>query len=349
MKTKKAHVVIQTAFFGDLILSIPLFRRIKKMWPQHDLVIVCKKGLGDFLLKEKIVDRCLEVVKGDRLSYRQALRELNSYHVKNVYCVHRSTRSLLFTAQIKAEKKIGYASFMGFWVLDELIEFITEWPEVMRLMKILESTDPATERALRTEDWQQLNHSNPAGELPFLPTAFAFEKKEQVNDQLKPAIALFPGSVWATKKWMQEGYAAVARYFLNKGYAVDLMGGPDEKVLCELIAGEARGAQVLAGQLSISESIKRVANYQLVICNDSASTHMASYQHVPVVSIFGPTTLDLGFRPWTNKARIIENKNLDCRPCGKHGHDKCPLGHHHCMKHISPDMVIAAAEALLIL
>jgi hypothetical protein len=29
--------------------------------------------------------------------------------------------------------------------------------------------------------------------------------------------------------------------------------------------------------------------------------------------------------------KIIENKNLSCRPCSKIGYDKCPKGHFKCM------------------
>jgi heptosyltransferase-2 len=65
----KHNLVIQTAFLGDLILSIPALKRIKQIFPEDKLVVVCKNGLGDFLLKEKIVDQVIEVEKSNSRSY----------------------------------------------------------------------------------------------------------------------------------------------------------------------------------------------------------------------------------------------------------------------------------------
>jgi len=65
----------------------------------------------------------------------------------------------------------------------------------------------------------------------------------------------------------------------------------------------------------------------------------------PLVSIFGPTTPSQGYTPWNKKSRVVEIP-LDCRPCGAHGHNKCPIGTHDCMKKISPEMVWAKSQEL---
>ncbi|MBX3039322.1 MAG: hypothetical protein KF789_01280, partial [Bdellovibrionaceae bacterium] len=69
----KANVLIQTAFLGDLLLSIPLMKKMKSLWPEEKLLLVCRKGLGDFFVKTGLVDGLLEIKKGDRDSYRSAL------------------------------------------------------------------------------------------------------------------------------------------------------------------------------------------------------------------------------------------------------------------------------------
>jgi heptosyltransferase II len=67
---------------------------------------------------------------------------------------------------------------------------------------------------------------------------------------------------------------------------------------------------------------------------------------IPTVAVFGPTTLDLGYRPWQNRALVVQ-KDLECRPCGKHGAAKCPLGTHACMKTVRPPDVLTAIDRLL--
>ena len=111
-QSNRANLVIQTAFLGDLILAVPLLQRLKKLFPDDLLIVMCKSGLGEFLLKEHLVDEIVEVEKGNAASYRQAQAKLSGHHIRNLYCVHRSIRSLLFAAGIKAEKKIGFSSLV---------------------------------------------------------------------------------------------------------------------------------------------------------------------------------------------------------------------------------------------
>ena len=67
---------MQTAFLGDLILTVPFLQRLKKKYPEYQLVIVCKKGLGSFLKKESIVDNFFEIEKSNRKSYKNILNNL---------------------------------------------------------------------------------------------------------------------------------------------------------------------------------------------------------------------------------------------------------------------------------
>lgn len=339
----KSNLVIQTAFLGDLILSVPTLRRIKEIYPNDKLIMVCKNGLGDFLLKERIVDEVIEVEKSNSQSYRDALIEIKKFDIKNIFCLHRSLRSQLFASKIKADRKIGFSSFVGFWVFDDLITFRDNYPEVIRQFSILETTDAKTFEEINSQDYSYLNDSS----LPIVPDFFSFHNKAQRSFSTHKKIAIFPGSVWATKKWTTQGFTELTNLFIKNNYQVDLFGGPTEKELCEEIAERAKGANVLAGSLSIAETIKALSSYALVISNDSAPTHMAVYNNTPVITIFGPTTLKQGFRPWSDNSAVVENNTLKCRPCGRHGHNECPLGHHNCMKSIAAYEVFEQAQKIL--
>lgn len=366
---KKTQLVIQTAFLGDLILTIPFLNRVKKKYPDDSIVLICKKGLGQFLKNDHVVDDFIEIDKGDRNSYKKAISILNSqdFVIDNLFCIHRSIRSILFASQIKAKYKIGFSSFFAFWVFDECVTYEERWPDAIRKFKLLESLDSEIRENVINNDYSYLNSLDDDSSLISPPNVFAFkELNSSAQEHLKTQtqiITLFPGSVWETKKWTMDGFIEIALYFINKGYEVQLLGGKDEFELCQKI-GELVTSQYeltsiqstnkkcikinnYAGQLNLNESLNKVQNSVLVIANDSAATHMAAYRKTACVTLFGPTTLSLGFRPWSSKAQIVENNELNCRPCGKHGHNKCPLGHHHCMKKISAIEVIQAAERLL--
>ncbi len=173
------------------------------------------------------------------------------------------------------------------------------------------------------------------------PVARAFaEKHDLVNHLRHGGIAfLAPGSVWPTKMWTESSYLQCAQELSRQGYKVILFGAANEKTICQRIAAYVTDAVVLAGETSLYESTELLALGARLICNDSGAMHMAAAVDLPSVAVFGPTTLGLGYRPWQNHARAAQVE-LNCRPCGKHGAKKCPLGTHACMKQVTPEMVL---------
>lgn len=344
---EKAQVVIQTAFLGDLILSIPFLKRVKQLSPSEKLILVCKKGLGSFLQHQGVIDGFCEITKGDRKSYQEARGHLNQFEITNLFCVHRSVRSLLLASQLNAKNKIGFRSFLGFLFLDESFKYEKTWPDAIRKFRLLGLLDKEVQDALQNKDFSSLNSADENGRMPLIPSLFSFKRLfKGPRLSMQKQVCIFPGSVWATKRWTEEGFTEVVRGLVERKYKVLLLGGPEERALCESISSKVSGVEVLAGKLSIQQSIEKVGESDLVIANDSAATHMAALQSTPAITLFGPTTLDLGFRPWSDLARVVQI-DLDCRPCGAHGHQQCPLGHHHCMKWIKPETVLA--QALLFL
>ncbi len=353
----RVNVVVQTAFIGDLFLSIPLLIRLKKTNPLNQTVLVCKKGLKEIFLKWKIVDFVLEVEKGQAQSYRSALAEINQFDVENVFCLHQSFRSALFTWRIKAKNKIGFGIniFEIFYkkiFFDRIVFYNKAWPDAIRQLSILSPTDAELYKFIHGKDWTYLNFKNQQGGFELIPAFFQFPQLD-LNFQSKTGgvlgrkqIALFPGSVWATKKWTVEGFGIVAQRLIQQGFRVCIMGGPDDLKDALAIQNFAPSAEVLAGQMSLFESAQSISQFDLVICNDSAPAHMASSLQRPVLCIFGPTVLDFGFRPWNDESQVIEMQ-LSCRPCGPHGHARCPLGHHNCMKNIEADIVYEKALTML--
>jgi heptosyltransferase-2 len=52
-----------------------------------------------------------------------------------------------------------------------------------------------------------------------------------------------------------------------------------------------------------------------------------------------------GFFPYRSPATVLELA-LSCRPCSAQGGEVCPLGHHKCLREISPQMVMEAVREL---
>lgn len=343
----KTQVVIQTAFIGDVFLSAVFFSHLRKFSPQSHIVLVAKKGVAQFFKEVGLVDTVLEVTKNSAQSYSEVVQILNTQHqVENIFCLHKSFRSAWLAFRIKAKLKFGFRKNIWSLFFDKTLIYPSTWPDPLRQLSLLSLAQHELKNTLMTQDWSYLNNKNSSGGFAEIPNDYQMPKVILEKNREEKSIAIFPGSVWATKKWSKESYSDLISNLLQKEFKVYLMGGPEELSLCESLQKKNSACVVLAGKLSLSESIHFLAQVQLVVGNDSSSSHMAALVHTPVISLFGPTVLKFGFRPWNNKSKVIETEGLSCRPCNSHGPQVCPLKkeslHHQCMKKISVNQVLQA-------
>lgn len=174
-------------------------------------------------------------------------------------------------------------------------------------------------------------------------------------------LALAPGSVWATKRW--PFYPALASLIaernknsdINDAYTIVLIGGKEDKMLGEEIESEvarvnssvndlSKKTQVInaIGRLSLLGSAELIRRCEIIVTNDSSPQHLASATNTRTFTIFGPTVPEFGFGPLADDSRTLGNVGLNCRPCDKHGPQKCPLKHWKCMRDLSPEYVARA-------
>lgn len=322
----------------------------KKTYPDQKLGLICRKGLGKPLLELGLIDYYWEIEKGQRSSYQKVIQELKNFEVNNWISPHTSVRTALMTAQVKAKNKISFKKFWNFLFFNTRIDFDSSYPESIRLLNLIKdlNTDLTshfqklaaafeyTEKNVNSELKAPPSWADPGFCIkPELITQKKIQYKIDEKYLFKNAVAIFPGSVWATKMWKKEKFVELGKNLQALGYQVVIMGGADEKKLGEEVASQIPHAIQLCGQTHILESLLLLSNVKLVIGNDSSSSHMAALMNRPVVSFFGPTVLRFGYRPWTSKVKVFEVQGLDCRPCGAHGPKVCPLGHHKCMQELN--------------
>jgi len=347
-------LVVQTAFLGDLLLGIPLFKKIKELHPDGRLTVVCRRGLGSFLTESGLVDEVIEIDKKSGVDWREAKRRLKDRTFDLLLCPHESPRSALFVRGLKAKKKIGFKSWFNGFIFDERIERPMQDPEAIRQLSLLsgESRDVQNQIFDFEKSQQKAGGRFENGALVPVPAQLGMqipklvEMRAKKDPQAKTAV-LAPGSVWATKMWTSEGFVAVGKNLANKGFRVLISGSAQERALCESIAREIPGAESVAGKTSLFESAKILSQSDLLVCNDSGSMHLASCAGTPTVSVFGPTVLDFGYRPWNDSRAEVVQLDLDCRPCGTHGAKACPLGTHACMKGLPATVVSLAVDRVL--
>lgn len=326
--------MVQTAFLGDVILSLPF---IYKLISKGKVTLIVRKGVGD-LLKSIEGLTVFEVIKGNASSYKSLLKSLACQRYDIAFCLHGSFRSAFFLSKIEAKVKLGYKkNLFTDWAFDLLIKRQMNWPEPMRVMQMLQpfkALFPLEVELLSNASFDYLNTKDPFNTLPMLPQAFKFYETNQEQFRL-PRVVFFHGSQWRTKRWPIENFLVLQKWFEKKGYQVFWMGTSGEAEELNQFPHVILSHQILSGKISLLESFSFLRETSIVVSNDSGGGHMGAWAGCKVITVYGPTSLKFGYRPWADHVLIIENDRLSCRPCHHHGPNTCPLSHHKCMNELT--------------
>jgi heptosyltransferase-2 len=334
-----AIAIIQTAFLGDAALAMLFAQQVRNTFPNAPVLFVGRPDARALAEANPSITRTIVFDKRGRdrgpggIMRRAA--ELRSAGVKTVFCLQRSIRTALLAIASGARVRIGFSTATGARLFTHRVPYATELHEIERNAKLL--------AALGVEP--------PAPQLP-LELRLRDDQHERVRTAIErtgkqPRIAIAPGAVWATKRWLPERFGEVARMLHRDGASVAFLGGASDRELCTAIARQS-GGYVLAGELDPAETVAFLRSCTLLIANDSAPTHLATLAACPTITIFGSTVPAFGFGPRAPGSVTVEPPPLECRPCGTHGRRQCPLGTLECMHSIEAADVLRHARTLLL-
>jgi heptosyltransferase-1 len=160
----------------------------------------------------------------------------------------------------------------------------------------------------------------------------------------KPLVVLVPGTIWETKHWTIEGFAGVARQFVQDGFAVALVGTVRDQQRCRQIAAAAPGTCDLSGKTTPADLAALIRRAEVAVTNDSGSMHVAASLGKPMVSVFGPTN-PVHIGPYERPESVVR-VDLPCSPCNYRRLSQCPFDHA-CMKQVTSAMVAERVRKIL--
>ena len=317
-----------------MVLTTPLFAYLAKSGPVD---VVCTPAAATLVANNPSIR---EVIPYDKRGKERGARgfaklasRLREKQYDSAYMAQGSVRSGALSVMASIADRVGFATSAGRLFYTTKVAPIENTHHVARLLS-LATRDPR--RGISSREMQP--HLYPGEtERTAIDTL--------VNGALGPYVALAPGSVWATKRW--PFYADLAKELAGESTIIVVGGEADHPLAAEIVAATNGEAIDATGRLSLLASAELIGRASLLVTNDSAPQHLASAMNTPTLAIFGPTVPEFGFGPLADRSKILGSTDLDCRPCDRHGPQKCPLGHWRCMREISPDDVAVAARALL--
>ncbi len=313
----KKILVLRFSSIGDIILTTPVLRCIKKQLPHVELHYCTKKAYSNCIEHNPYLDK-IHVLENDLDALVKTLKE-EKYDA--VIDLHRNLRTTI----IKWKLGVKHYSFdkLNFkkWLFVNLkINLLPQIHIVDRYLK--------TAAALGVkDDGQGLDFPIPKAEIVAIdnfPLAFHLGY-----------IVFAIGAQHYTKRMTKEKIIEFAKQ-INQ--PVILVGGKEDYAIGQNIRDVLYNLDVpvinACGQYNLLQSASLLIRARFVVTNDTGMMHIASALKKKIYIAWGSTVPEFGMYPYRTDFVNIENKNLPCRPCSKIGFSQCPKGHFKCIQEL---------------
>jgi len=308
-------LVCRLSALGDIVLTLPTLRALRRRFPDVRLEFLARAPLGGILRDVDAVDRVHSWDGGPA----PLPDEVSGHRWDLVLDLSATGRSRRLLAGVMGRRRLRARK--------------QTWRRVAFVRARALGADgrgiaPAVERALAT--------LRPLGIRP--EDQDAVPRFDRVGDGGRDAILLAPGAGRATKRWPLARFVEVAERLAAAGQRGLAVGAPDERAELRQLAVALGDEGAVVAPDDPAELPRLLGGARLAITNDSAILHVAEACGVPVVAVFGPTHPRLGFAPRLADSRVVRVA-IECSPCDLHGPARCPRGHHGCMERLAVDAV----------
>ena len=361
-------LLIKMSAVGDVVHTIPVLHKLRRRYPAARLDWLATPAIAELLRHHHAITNVIEFARNEwsapwRLapfaSYARLAAALRAAAYDLVVDMHGQFRTALLALATGAPVRIGFDRPRA-----------RVWEASARTFS-KQARDHAWQGA-REGSWLAYTHRIPVPTLdlhavdrylnvgPMLgfddgPADFSFPIPPDATVRIDALldcyeiakaklVAIAPGTIWETKQWRSDGFAEVARYFLQKGFAVALIGSDRERAVCAKVAALAPGAVNLAGKTTLSELAALLRRATICLTNDSGPMHLAVALDRPVMSIFGATD-PVWIGPYRRDGAVLR-ADLPCSPCYLRQLRHC-IHDHACMHKVPARAVIERVENIL--
>ncbi len=320
----KKILVIRFSSIGDIVLTTPVIRCLKKQLENIEVHYLTKKQFLPVIQANPYIDRIYTI--DDKID--EVIPELSKQNYDHIVDLHKNFRSkgviMKLSRPSSSFSKINVKKWLAVNVK------INRLPDVHIVDRYFQAVNGLGVK----NDGEGLDYFIPAddeADLSALP-----------ETHRNGYIGWVIGGTYFTKIYPDDRIIEVCRKIKKP---VVLLGGKVDVERGQRIA-EAVGDSVFnaCGKFSLNGSASLVKQADKIITNDTGLMHVAAAFRKETISLWGNTIPGFGMYPYMpgdeEKSTILEEKNLSCRPCSKLGYDKCPKKHFDCMRKIEVERIV---------
>jgi heptosyltransferase-3 len=338
-------LVISLRRIGDLLLTTPLIRSLRRAWPKAEIDALVFTSTAGIVDGNPDINRVIAMPPRPTLSESARLfaRLWRQYDI--AVSTQSGDRPTAF-AFAAAPYRAGVTTDDDPWLARALKHLA------------LQKSVPAADKLHRVEQMLRLADVLGVQRIPELVGPAAAPNSQIVNGSDFALIHATP--MFAYKEWTPEGWRTLAAGLAKHGLPVVAIGGPGEaerRYLDQVWNGVAT-----AHQVEWPEMMHLLERARVYIGPDTSVTHLAAAAGCRTVALFGPTDprvwgpWPIGglATPWDASGTIQHRGNvwivqnpLPCMPCTLEGCERNIHSRSACLDELTPDRVLAAISQAL--
>ena len=324
-------LIVRFSSIGDIVLTTPVVRCLKEQLEgEVEIHYLTKKGFKGILENNPSITKVHTIEK----STVEVVEELKSIGFDYIIDLHKNLRSKRIRKNLKvltfSFNKLNYKKML-------LTRFkINKLPEVHIVDRYFE---PA--KILGVEnDLKGLDY--------FIPKEDEVTLSELPDTHQNGYIGFAIGGQHGTKKMPVDRIISICKEISSP---IVLLGGKEDVSAATQIEKEV-GENIYnaCGKYNLNQSASLVKQANVLITHDTGLMHIAAALGTKTISVWGNTVPEFGMYSYFPKNpenyKIIENKELSCRPCSKIGYEQCPKKHFKCMNEIPVKSIVDSVQEL---
>lgn len=348
-------LVIVTRRIGDVLLTTPLIRSLKRAWPDVAIDVLVFAGTEGVLAGNADIRRVLTIAERPDWRAHLGLAATIARRYDVALSVVPSDRPTVYAwlagrwraGLVVAERKHRWKTWLfNRWVPFDNVDTHT----VLMHLALARALGIAPCYEVVTA-WNSTDRAELERQLPF--------------GLAEPYAVLHTYPKFNYKMWRLEAWVELAGQLQARGLRIVLSGGRDDAELAyvDRVARQIAGAVNVAGKLTLSQTACLLQQARAYLGPDTAVTHMAAAAGVPVVCLYGPTN-PVKWGPWphgyasaVNPWRRLGTQRVNnvtlvqgtpaCVPCFNEGCDRHIASYSDCLQQLPVSRVAAALTAAL--
>lgn len=338
-------LVISLRRIGDLLLTTPLIRSLRRAWPESEIDVLVFDNTEGIVAGNRDINRVIAMPQRPTLaeSARLFMKLWRRYDV--AVSTQSGDRPTTF-AFAAGRLRVGVTSDND--------------PLLARAIKrvALHRRVPTAENLHRVEQMLRLADALDIERVPDLvcPAAASSSQATPVGNY----AVIHASPMFAYREWTKDGWRAITAALAQRGISVVAIGGPGEaerRYLEDVWRGVADFHQV-----GWAETMTLLSKAKIYIGPDTSVTHLAAAAGCPTIALFGPMDPRVWgpwpvgglTTPWTASSTIQNRGNvwivqnpLPCLPCTFEGCERHIGSRSACLDELKPEQVITAVDRAL--